>query len=210
PAGSSGGSGGPLDRLKDSEVPATAADVAVHGRSDLRFGRMGVRRQQGDGGDDHAGNTESALEGARIGERLLNRVQPVAVSETFDGRDRPADRLRHGSDAGTDRDPVDEDLAGSALAFAAAVLGAGEPELFAKYVEQTSVPVESNGMVDPVYPELGEGRRTSGSLCRPAAAGRWPGDRFSTCHKDPQGTVLVGHLPIGNRARGATARPLSR
>lgn len=100
---------------------------------------MGRGVKKGDGAEDHAGDAVAALHGFGIKEGLLNAMEAVASGEAFDGGDELAFGEAGGSEAGGDGFAVEEDGAGAALAFAAAVLGAGEAEVFAEDVEEGAV-----------------------------------------------------------------------
>ena len=56
--------------------------------------------------------------------------------EAFDGGDLGAFRLQDGDEAGVNEFSVHDDGTGAALAFAAALLGAGEAKVLAEDVEQ--------------------------------------------------------------------------
>jgi hypothetical protein len=86
--------------------------------------------------DDEAGCTEAALHGARVDERLLHHVQPVAVCEPLDRRHLVAVGLRREHEAGADERAVEQHRARAALTLLAGVLRAGEAELLAQREEQ--------------------------------------------------------------------------
>src|SRR5216684_7848699 len=88
------------------------------------------------GGEDHAGGADAALGSALFEEALLNGMEFLADDEAFDGGDFGAFGLQDGDEAGVDQVAVDQDGAGSAFAFAAALFGSGEVQVFAKDVEE--------------------------------------------------------------------------
>src|SRR6266851_207741 len=88
------------------------------------------------GGEDHAGGADAALGSALFEEALLNGMEFLADDEAFDGGDFGALGLQDGDEAGVDQIAVDEDGAGSALAFAASLFGPGEVQVFAEDVEE--------------------------------------------------------------------------
>jgi hypothetical protein len=88
------------------------------------------------GGDDQAGGAEAALDGAGLHERLLDRVEGVAVGQALDRDDLGALGLAGQDQAGADQDAVQVDGAGAALALLAGVLGAGQAEALAQHVQQ--------------------------------------------------------------------------
>src|SRR5690348_11771203 len=78
---------GLLDRANDLDVTATAAEVPAHPLPDL-LGRCGVAfLDTADTGHDLARGAEAALIGVLVYERLLQRMQLVAVSQSLDGGD---------------------------------------------------------------------------------------------------------------------------
>ena len=72
----------------DARIGAAPADVAIHEARDVLIGGIRVSAQQADRGHDHAGRAVAALERFGFEERFLHRVQPLAVGDGFDGRDR--------------------------------------------------------------------------------------------------------------------------
>ncbi len=87
----------------------------------------------------------AALKRPFVEERLLDRVQRVSLGQALDGDDRLAVGARDRRAAGEDALPVHQHRAGAALALAAAVLGAGQLQLFAQDVEQRPVGVGRHG-----------------------------------------------------------------
>ena len=74
--------------LHDPRIGAAPADVAVHDARDVLFGGIAGGAKQGDRGHDHAGRAVAALERFGLEEGFLDRMQPLAVGDPFDGRDR--------------------------------------------------------------------------------------------------------------------------
>ncbi len=93
--------------------------------------------EQRGGGDQEAGGAVTALGGAQLGEGDLERVQVWSLAKPLDGHDRGRrlDLDRQG-EAAQHWQAVDEHGAGAALAELAAVLRAGEVEVFAQDLEQ--------------------------------------------------------------------------
>jgi hypothetical protein len=131
-------SGGLLDGLEDTHVAGAAAEVAGQAFFDFIEGGVGVLVEQVVGGEDHAGGADAALGSAFFEEALLDGMEMGWVAEAFDGEDGRLVGLKRGDEAGVDQLAVEQDGAGSALAFAAAFLGAGEVEVFAKDVEEAA------------------------------------------------------------------------
>src|SRR6185436_14476539 len=91
------------------------------------------------GGHQDPRRAVAALGRAEIGETLLQRMQPAAGGEPFDRFDPASLRLDGEHEAGQQRLSVHEHGAGAALPQLAAVLRAGEPEVFAQHLEQRLV-----------------------------------------------------------------------
>ncbi len=73
------GLGGRADRRDDAVVAAAAAERPLEGVGDLGFGRVGLAEEQGVGLEDHARRAVAALEGAVVGEGLLERVEAAVA-----------------------------------------------------------------------------------------------------------------------------------
>src|SRR5271170_3055467 len=86
--------------------------------------------------EDHAGSADAALGSAFFEEALLDGVKFFVDGEAFDGGDVGAFGLQDGNQAGVDQVAVDQDGAGSAFAFAAALLGSGEVQILAENVQE--------------------------------------------------------------------------
>ena len=92
-----------------------------------------------------------------LGERLLHRVQGLAVRQPLDGGDVEAVE-RHGEHKARVRPPpVHEDGAGPALAVVAALLGAREAHPLAQQVEQRRARIELERVLVTVDPECDGG-----------------------------------------------------
>lgn len=130
-----------LHGVDHAPVAGAAAQVAAERLAGLQLGGRRVAFQEVVQGHRHARYAEAALHGAAARERpLYVRGLPV-LGQALDGADLAAGG-GHGRDqAGRDEPPVDLDVARPALALRAAVLGAGQPEPLAQYVQQ--------GLADP-------------------------------------------------------------
>ncbi len=111
----------------------------MEGVDGLGVAGMRGRFEEGDGAEDHAGDAVTALHGFGVEEGLLDAVEAVAGGEAFDGGDGLVFGEAGGGEAGGDGFAIEEDAASAALAFAAAVLGSGEAEVFAEDVEEGAV-----------------------------------------------------------------------
>ena len=72
-------------------------------------------------------------------------MQLAAAGESFDGQQVLFVRVADGRDAGRDAFAVQQDGAGATLAFAAAVLGAGQFQLFAQDLQQRPLRIRGDG-----------------------------------------------------------------
>src|SRR5206468_6995139 len=88
---------------------------------------------------DLARRADAALKAARIDERLLDRMQPLVPGETLDRGDLVAVGADRQRDARADHLPVEQHRARPADADAAALLGAGEPEIVPEAIEERAV-----------------------------------------------------------------------
>src|SRR5580692_7770831 len=88
------------------------------------------------GGKDHAWSADAALGAALFKKAFLDRVESLVDAEAFDSGDFGAFCLQDGYEAGVDQLAIDQDGAGSALTFAAALFGSSEVQVFAKDVEE--------------------------------------------------------------------------
>src|SRR6185503_2517289 len=123
-------------RLDNARVGAAAADVAIHQPRDVGLGGIRVGLEQADGRHHHARRAVAALEGLGVEERLLHRVQPLAVGQRFDRRDRLLPDAPDPRDAGAGPGAIEQHRARAALPFAAAVAAAGQAEIVAEDGEE--------------------------------------------------------------------------
>ena len=100
---------------------------------------IGVLAQEPDRRHDHAAGAIAALHGARVEEGLLERMQLAVLFEALDGGDLAGGDGLERRHTGTDRCAVDQDGAGAATAFAAAVFRAGQAEIVAEEIEQGAI-----------------------------------------------------------------------
>ena len=90
-----------------------------------------------DGGHDLARCAETALHSVMVDEGLLDRVEFVAVRQSFNRGDFGAVMHRRQCQARDDSLAVEKNRARTARALIAALLGAGEIEMIAQRVEQS-------------------------------------------------------------------------
>ena len=131
-------------RAAQGDVPRAAAEIA---RQRLAGGLLvEPRRIEQKCGQRHHDprRAEAALRRAFVHDRLLDRVEPLAV-EALDGDDMPVDRVARGHEAGIDRAVApgsagrrfaQQDQAGAAIALAAALAHARQPQAPAQDVQQ--------------------------------------------------------------------------
>ena len=93
------------------------------------------------GGDQDAGRAVAALRAAEVGKAVLQRVQTAVAGQPFNGRDLAPLALGRQQQAREHRLAIDQHGACAALAQLAAVLGAGELQIFSQHLEQRLVAV---------------------------------------------------------------------
>ena len=125
-----------LDRIDDLVVTGAAADITRDRFLDfLRCRRLGPIEQRFHRHYESR-RAVAALHRARVDERLLHRVQFIAVGESFDRRDFRTIGIRGHGHARVDRFAVVNDGAGAALAGVAAELAAFHFESVSKKFQQ--------------------------------------------------------------------------
>src|SRR5262245_35315020 len=123
-------------RLQDLLVTGAPAEVPGQGLPNLRVRGIRTAGDQVVRLDQQARRAEPALHGAGLDERLLDRVQPVAVGQALDRTDVAALRLPGRHEARADRRAVEVHRAGAAFALLTGVLGAGQSHPLAQDVQQ--------------------------------------------------------------------------
>src|SRR5262249_11797105 len=106
---------------------------------------------QSERGEHDARRADPALGADLVEDRLLERVR---AAQALDRHDRGVLDLGDGDQARDDRLAVDQHGARAALAFAAALLRAGEPEVLAQHVEQALERVDVEHARLAVHDEL--------------------------------------------------------
>ena len=127
-----------LDRRTNAVVGAAAADVG-DGRVNLGISRFRFFFEQRDGGHDHAALAKPALRHVQRRPGFLHRVRAVG-RQAFNGHDflSRSDR-RQRSHTGARRHAIDVHGAGTTGRDAAAVFGAGQPQLFSQHPQEGRV-----------------------------------------------------------------------
>ena len=120
PAMSVLGGATPWMRVVDRAVAGAAAEIALQRARQVRPLLLVERG----GGHDHAGRAEAALEGLRVEEGLLHRMQLAVRGEPLDGGDLPPRGAKGRHQAGMHRLAVEPHRAGAAIAGVAALLDA--------------------------------------------------------------------------------------
>src|SRR5262245_17522015 len=129
-------SGGVLDGLDDVDVAGAPAEVAGDRPADVGFRRIRVGLEQGATGHQHAWSAVAALQAVLLEEAILDGMELAVPLEPFDGQEISAVGL-HGEDrARLHRNAVHQDSAGAAMRRIATDVGAGQPQLFAKEVDE--------------------------------------------------------------------------
>lgn len=106
------------------------------------------------GGEDHAWGADAALGATLFEKALLDGSEAAFDRDAFDGGEICPFDLKGRDEAGIDEVSVEQDGAGPALAFAAALLGSGETEILAKDVEETLHGRHGDGPEIAVYGAL--------------------------------------------------------
>src|SRR5579871_3767818 len=127
-SGSSHFLGGGHDRTHDLVVTGAAAKIAGKPEADFVFARLLVLLQQFARGHQHARRADAALQCRMLDELLLQGMQLLALGHAFDGLDLAALGLRSQHEAGADESAIEHDTACPAIAGAAALFAAGQPE----------------------------------------------------------------------------------
>ena len=144
------GFGGLLNGGDDSWMGAAATDISLERLYDFGFAGIGTFLQEGDAASDHSGSAIGALECGLIEKSLLHGMKLAVLFETFNSEDGFSGGVSDGELAGAAGRAVEQDGAGAALAFAAAVFRSGEAKLFAQRKEQSCVGIGFEGTRFPV------------------------------------------------------------
>src|SRR5437667_7436366 len=106
---------GQLNRLDDARISSAAADVTLHGSSDVGLAGMRILPQESNARHDHARRAVAALHRVSLNECLLHRMQMPILSDTFNCCDLLACDCGRASGARTHRRAIDEHRTSSAL-----------------------------------------------------------------------------------------------
>src|SRR6187431_2612146 len=109
-------------RANNSIMRPAPAKVAVESRTNIGLSWFRIAVEQRLRDHDHAGDAIAALSGLLIDEGLLKSIRLVAFLQPGQSRDRSAYGCLSGGLAGTNRFPIDEHCACTALRQAAAEL----------------------------------------------------------------------------------------
>src|SRR5262249_44321288 len=126
-------------RLLDAHVARAAAVHAVHARLDFLVRRSRIALQQRARRHDVARDADAALKRRLVHERLLHRGQAGGAGEPLDGPDFRPFTQRGELHTGGDRIAVHDHRARATGADAAAVLRAGQFQIFAQDVDEQTV-----------------------------------------------------------------------
>ena len=110
-------------------MAGTAAQVPVKSSYDLWLSGIRIALEQSHRSQDHPGRAIAALHGALFKKSLLHWMQPVPLSEAFDGSDPVALRRLQRCDAGEDWLVVEEHRASAAQCFTASELRASQSQI---------------------------------------------------------------------------------
>jgi hypothetical protein len=122
------------DSFKNLHVASTAAEIAGQTLADVRCAGLRDFVQQVNGGKYHSRSTNAALRASTIEKSLLQRVQTLVKSQTFDGSDMGARGLQYGYQATVDQNSIYQHGTRTALAFATAFLSPRQSKLLPQHV----------------------------------------------------------------------------
>src|SRR5688572_6558788 len=128
--------GGALHGAEDFRIGATAAEVAAQRRPDRVVTRIGIASNERRRGHQLTRCAEPALRGILGDERRLERVRRLDRAESLDRADAPSGAAMRERDAAIHGVTVEQDGAGATLSPIADALGAEQPEVVTKEVEQ--------------------------------------------------------------------------
>jgi hypothetical protein len=118
--------------------------------------RARVFIEQGFGGEHDARRAEAALRAAMLDQRLLDRMELSALGHALNGQNVPAWGFLRQHEAGVDRSAVHKDRAGTAVAVAASLLGAGQAQALAQQLQERVARVGEHGVLIAVHPACDE------------------------------------------------------
>src|SRR5215831_20897617 len=127
-----------MDRFADLLEGAAAANIGDRG-IDICVGGLRLVLKERCHRHDHAALTVPALRNVVFDPSLLHAVLVAVLGKAFDGGDLLPDCLAHLRGTGARRHAVDVHGAGATLRNAAAILGAGETDVFPDHPEQRGV-----------------------------------------------------------------------
>src|SRR6267154_2630881 len=127
---------GELDRLVDLEVAGTAAEVSGECVLDLVSRRFRIGGEQRFSGQEEGGRAVATLRGAQVGERLLEWMELATPRHAFDGAHGLSRAGQTQHETREHRRSIQQHGARAAFSQLAAVLRAGESQVFAQDLEQ--------------------------------------------------------------------------
>jgi hypothetical protein len=139
-----------LNGVHDARVGAAAADIALHELHNLTGRWVWFLGEEREAAHDHSRSAVGALKGFEIEEGLLDGMEMSIFFEAFDCGDG-LNHFAEGELAGTAGRTADQDRAGAALPFSAAVFCAGEAEFIAENGEEAGVWVGVDWVFPAVY-----------------------------------------------------------
>src|SRR5882672_11103531 len=120
-------------------LEGTAAADVGNGVVDVSVSRLGLVLEQSCDRHNHPALAIAALRNVMVDPGLLNFGQHTIRRQSFNGRDLLADDFVNERAAGPHRGAVDENRAGAALRDAAAIFGAGQPDVVTDRPKQRRV-----------------------------------------------------------------------
>src|SRR5260370_22406073 len=136
---------GVVNRSAGADIGCAAAEVAVHGKTDVAVAWPLDLPEQSGRRHDLPRLTVSALRHIMGDPRRPDRVS-LATGQSLDGRDLACADGGYRHRAGTQRSTVEKNRAGAALRHPAAELGAGQAKMVTQDPKQRSVRQYVNGV----------------------------------------------------------------
>src|SRR4026209_1372112 len=123
-----------FDSGNDRHIARTTADIAAQAMFNFFFAGIWVLTEQRICRQNHARGAVTAFKSAFLPEGLLYRMEFIALSQAFDGRDRLIMDLKCRGHAGTDGSAIDQHSTGTANLHFATLPRSFKTELIAEKV----------------------------------------------------------------------------
>lgn len=155
-----------MNRGNNAGISSAAADIPAHVFRNLIIRRGGVAAEQSVGRHDHTWSAVPALKSFFVEKRLLYGVQAAILREGFNGLDFFTGCRGRCCATRADRTAIEQHCACSTLAFAAAVLCAGQSQTVAQDGKERFFRPGCNSVFASVYEKSNFRHSCSGQLAR--------------------------------------------